>query len=98
MIEFHPKKVEEMLGAGKTAEAKSYIEGFIKKDMTEQEKAAIHFDFMMTYVKVMNVIKEQRNAGLRSLLDDLNLINKSEKAAGEKLKLAKVRAELSEKK
>jgi hypothetical protein len=94
MNEFDPKIAEGLLSENKIEEAKQYIEQFVRKSMTPEERAQIHVDFTLVYLKVMNEWQEAKNKALRELLEDLKVVKHEEKQVGEQLKLANVRDSL----
>ncbi len=94
MDAFDPKKVEEYITLGKSQEAKEYIQSFLKKGMTDEEKSKIHLDFAILELKVMNNVKEERNAALRQVLGDLSLLTRETKRLDEQVQIEEVRAKL----
>lgn len=87
-------KLEELLKGKNFKEAKQILVDYFNQRMTSEQQASLHLDLATLYLQVMNKINGRYIDSLKSVLGELDDVNKAEKKSKDSLNLAEVRTSL----
>ena len=73
------KKLNELIGAERWAEAKTLLDSHLREPMTLSERGQVYAELASVYMEVQSELLKRYEAGLDHAINILQRINKAEK-------------------
>lgn len=88
------QQLDELLKAGKTAEAKKLIEDLIAAPLSEKDQGAVAFNRAMVYIRAKNELNKQYIAKAKEILAELNDLDQLQRDTDKSQKIDDIRSQI----